>query len=390
MRARDFINHLYETPNQVRISIHKKLNDIDDESDLKDILSYANQYTFKSDVKTLSATKGYKDTVSGIILQAVGKLDAPTEDVKDFLRQLSTDGIITEKSLLTPRSVHKMEQIIDRKYLKIFSKIKLDLFEKISGKIGEKGDVGKGEYLLSILSPNISRRGAPGDLDVDGHKIELKAGSSGRLGPAGSQSLAGRFDEFVEGLTKMNLIPEDSEIPDPVSMNFSLNMTSFANFFNNDNAVIKKALGLMLKMHYPGYDVIPIVNASVQGGQIDGQELKKQMLMASYSVYQTAKEFDGVILTDYGMDRYLYINTPENAGAISTFVSVKFPSWTDTQSNTIKIQLKSGQRDPASSSPATTAPTRKIAKSKSPGVANKMATLAASAQQMGQDPRQVR
>lgn len=346
MRARNFIK---ETANSVRMTIHQKLNDINDEQDLTDILSYTNQYTFKSDVEQLSAVKGYKDIVSGIILQSVGKVDAPTEDIKKFLKKVSTDGIINEKELLTPGTVHKMEHLVDKAYLEIFSKIKLDLFEKISGKIGEKGDVGKGEYLLSILSPNISRRGAPGDLDIGGHKIELKAGTSGRLGPAGSQSLAGRFDEFVTGLQQMKLIPEGSELPDPVSMNFSLNMSAFCDFFNNEPTAIKKALGLMLKMHYPTYNVVPIVNDVVAGGQINGPALKKHMLSASYSVYQSAKDFDGVILTDYGIDRYLYINTPENAGAISTFVSVKFPSWTDTQSNTIKIQLKSGMRSPTDS-----------------------------------------
>ena len=43
---------------------------------------------------------------------------------------------------------------------------------------------------------------------------------------------------------------------------------------------------------------------------------------------------------DYNVTRFIYLNTPENAKAIGDFVTVKFPSWTDQQSNTVKIQLK--------------------------------------------------
>ena len=60
------------------------------------------------------------------------------------------------------------------------------------------GDVGKGEYMLDIICPNIKRRGAPGDLNIKGTNVELKAGDNGRLGPAGSMALVGRFErEFL-------------------------------------------------------------------------------------------------------------------------------------------------------------------------------------------------
>jgi hypothetical protein len=97
-------------------------------------------------------------------------------------------------------------------------------------------------------------------------------------------------------------------------------------------------------MHYPTLNTTAMVRSIVNGGQINGQELKSQMLAASYSVYQAAKEFDGILLTDYGINRYLYINTPQSAAAAGAFVTIKFPSWTDTQSNTIKIQLKTSAR----------------------------------------------
>lgn len=341
MRAKEFLsNFILEAPEEVRARIIQKVDAIDNEEDLKNILQYSNQYTFKQDVGTLSVVKGYKDVVSNIILQVVGKLDEPPEKIKEFLNKLSTDGIVKETDLLTTGRLRDMNQIIDPNYLDIFNKIKLELFEKISGKIGEKGDVGKGEYLLSILSPQIVRRGAPGDLNIMGKNVELKAGTSGRLGPSGSQALAGRFDEYITALKEMKLLPEEVDYSENIlDFNLALNMSKFSETFENDNVKVKKALGLLLKMHYPSENTSSIVSSIVSNGQIDGRELKKQMLSTSFKVYQAAKSFDGVLLSDYGMNKYLYINTPENAAEIVDFVSVKFPRWEDTQSNTVKLQI---------------------------------------------------
>lgn len=346
MKIQDILSEslMLETPEEVRSEIIQKISKIQDEPDLINVLKFAKQYAFKTDVKKLSTIKGYKDTVANIILQAVGNVDAPDTLIRAFLKRLSTDGVIKENLLLTTGMVHMMDDIVDKKFLGIFNAIKLDLFEKISGKMGEMGDVGKGEYLLSILSPRIIRRGAPGDIAIAKTKVELKAGESGRLGPAGSQALAGRFDEFYSMCNKNKLISKGSKLPNPVDMNLTLNMGKFSAFFGNDQTRVSKALAIALKMHYPTLNTTAMVKTIVNGGQINGQELKSQMLAASYSVYQASKGFDGILLTDYGINRYLYMNTPQSAASAGNFVTVKFPSWTDTQSNTIKIQLKSSAR----------------------------------------------
>ena len=346
MKIRDILleNLVLETPEEVRSEIIQKISKIQDEPDLINVLKFTKQYAYKKDVGKLSTVKGFKDSVSNIILQAVGNVDAPDTLIRAFLKRLSTDGVIKENLLLTTGMVHLMDDIVDKKFLGIFNAIKLDLFEKISGKMGEMGDVGKGEYLLSILSPRIIRRGAPGDIAIAKTKVELKAGESGRLGPAGSQALAGRFDEFYSLCNKNKLISKGSKLPNPVDMNFTLNMSKFSAFFGNEQARVSRALAIALKMHYPTLNTTAMAKSIVRGGQINGQELKSQMLAASYSVYQAAKGFDGILLTDYGINRYLYMNTPQSAASSGNFVTVKFPSWTDTQSNTMKIQLKSSAR----------------------------------------------
>ena len=346
MKIRDilFESFILETPEEVRSEIIQKISKIQDEPDLINVLKFTKQYAYKKDVGKLSTVKGFKDSVSNIILQAVGNVDAPDTLIRAFLKRLSTDGVIKENLLLTTGMVHLMDDIVDKKFLGIFNAIKLDLFEKISGKMGEMGDVGKGEYLLSILSPRIVRRGAPGDIAIAKTKVELKAGESGRLGPAGSQALAGRFDEFYSLCNKNKLISKGSKLPNPVDMNFTLNMSKFSAFFGNEQARVSRALAIALKMHYPTLNATAMAKSIVRGGQINGQELKAQMLAASYSVYQAAKGFNGILLTDYGINRYLYMNTPQSAASAGNFVTVKFPSWTDTQSNTMKIQLKSSAR----------------------------------------------
>lgn len=149
---------MLETPEQVRSEIIQKISKIQDEPDLVNVLKFTNQYAFKKDVGKLATIKGYRDTVANTILQAIGNVDAPGSVVRAFLKRLSTDGVIKENLLRTPGTVHSIDAIIDTKFLPIFHAIKRDLYEKISGKIGEKGDVGKGEYLLAILSPRIIRR----------------------------------------------------------------------------------------------------------------------------------------------------------------------------------------------------------------------------------------
>jgi hypothetical protein len=201
---------------------------------LSDILKFTNRYGIKKDVDKFASLRQYKDMVSLVFLQALSDANIPDDEVKKFLKQLSGEGILNEKLLLTPRKIHNYTALIDSAYRDTFDAIKMDLSQKISGKIGEMGDVGKGEYMLDIISPNVKRRGAPGDLDIGGVKIELKAGQNGRLGPAGSQALAGRFDrEYAPIIQKIQPdvpVPTDSNSISGI-FNLKLNMSSFTEFF---------------------------------------------------------------------------------------------------------------------------------------------------------------
>ena len=340
------IKQIDETPEQVRAEIEKKINKIPEEPDLVDVLKFTNKFALKKDVSAFTTLRNYKDLVADVFLQALANANLDEATVKAFLKKLSTDGILNEKLLMTPGKVNTYTELIDKEWQTTFNLIKGDLFEKISGKIGEMGDVGKGEYLLDIISPHVNRRGAPGDLDVGGVKVELKAGKSGRVGPAGSQSLVGRLQrEFLPAVkhlvpaSRLKQLPADKTTLGEIFNFKSKDNSAFTAFFGNAKAV-KEALTIALKMHYPDYNVKTIANAVVDGaGNIDGQKLKAEMLKASFTVYRNAKEFDGIIIMDGDVTKFLYVDSPETMYKIAPMVTVSFPSWVETQSNAMKVTL---------------------------------------------------
>lgn len=330
---------LAESPEGLRDIITKKIEKIDDEADLTDVLKFANRYTIKGVVDRFSAVREYKDTVAREILIALADTGLEEKEVKKFLEQLSTTGILDSKQLLTPRIVHNYENLINPKFRDLFDLIKVNLSQRISGKIGEKGDVGKGEYMLDIISPEVNRRGAPGDLDISGVKVELKAGANGRLGPSGSVSLVGRFKtEFLPFIRK--LVPKKAQlIKQEIDFNLSQNMEYFSDFFETGPNV-KAALGKILEMHYPNSDVSKVAKLVVDNaGNINGQKLKEEMLRLSYEAYKAEKEFDGIIIMDDGVTSFLYVATGDDIVASAKMLLNKFPSWTDAQSNCMKITL---------------------------------------------------
>lgn len=339
----DIVNQiLLESPEQLRSEIIKRVEKVKDEDDLAHILKYTSRYTIKSEVQKFAAVRQYKDIVSRVILKSLANNGVDEKRTKKFLNKLLADGILDVKTLLTPRVVHKAEDLINPAEKDVFDLIKIDLFNQISGKIGEMGDVGKGEFLLDIISPKVNRRGAPGDLDIKGVKIELKAGESGRLGPAGSQSLVGRFNTEFLPLIKQLVPKKVKNVPDSSFFNPKQDMSEFSDFFET-TPNIKTALSKILQMHYPNAPagtIKSMTNKIVSSdGSINGQKLKSEMLKTSYAEYKKEKAFDGVIIMDINVTSFLYVNTPEDIEAVSNSLLVKFPSWVDTQSNCMKVTL---------------------------------------------------
>ena len=118
---RKFIDIVAEDPEDVRQAITKKVSKIPDEDDLTDILKFTNKYSIKKDVEKFATVRDYKGLVSSIFLQALANADLSDSEVKKFLKKLSTDGILDEKKLLTPRKLHSYAELIDAEFKSTFS-----------------------------------------------------------------------------------------------------------------------------------------------------------------------------------------------------------------------------------------------------------------------------
>lgn len=342
-----------ESPEEVRSAIVDRVQNMSDEQDLTDVLKYTNRFNIKQDVSQFANLRKYKDVVSKVLLKSLANANLPTDQVRDFLKKLSTDGIINTGVLLTPGVPHSIDSIIDSNYRSEFDAIKGDLYTQLGGKhTGEKGSVGNGEFLLSIMSPKINRSGGgTGDLDIDGTTVELKAGKNGRIGPEGTQQLYGRFKrEFLPVIEK--LVPEKASLAtNPADFNFT-RLPFFTEFFETEHNV-KEALSHMLKMIYPDYDTRSIADIVVGGGGvINKDELKSEMLKASYSSYQKAKGFDGIMIMNADVTTFLYINTPEQMAKAASSLGAILPRWEDKQSDSIKVSLLKGSAIPAEPIPA--------------------------------------
>jgi hypothetical protein len=181
--------------------------------------------------------------------------------------------------------------------------------------------------------------------------VELKAGKNGRIGPEGTQQLYGRFKrEFLPVIEK--LVPEKASLAtNPADFNFT-RLPFFTEFFETEHNV-KEALSHMLKMIYPDYDTRSIADIVVGGGGvINKDELKSEMLKASYSSYQKAKGFDGIMIMNADVTTFLYINTPEQMAKAASSLGAILPRWEDKQSDSIKVSLLKGSAIPAEPIPA--------------------------------------
>ena len=342
------IKDVIEDAEQVRSAIIDKVEKIPDEPDLRDVLKYTNRFTLKPVVGKF--TQKYRQgIVNDVMLQSLTDADIDIKTVEKFLVQLNTRGVIEVDKLLKPGRVQHWNQIVDPKWLDTVNLIKGDLYNKLSGKIGEKGDVGKGEFLLDILCPEIHRRGAPGDINAAGKNVEVKAGQNGRLGPAGTNQLYGRAAEFSKhmGDLEPQLLPRLKGLKGKAIGIFNPldNMSAFSEFFYNNAKLIKEAIKKMLEMHY-GDEFADKINSIpnqvvAADGRIDGVKLKSLMLGCTFEAYKKDKEFDAILCIDESANKFLYIETAEQAiDAVSRgFINIVLPRWEDSQSNTLKITM---------------------------------------------------
>jgi hypothetical protein len=119
------------------------------------------------------------------------------------------------------------------------------LFDKIFQEFAGKGDAGPGEAALAILSPNITY-GSPGDIVVNGKKIEVKAsrgsGKAGRIwdSPIDQKPMVAILQPL--GITNFNVLDGTQPFPEP-SLSKQFIRTACICWFGAKVPAIEKAFG---------------------------------------------------------------------------------------------------------------------------------------------------
>lgn len=139
------------------------------------------------------------------------------KEVKEFISKFAKPDFdpINTKGLIPSGGMQKPAEILSV----VIDPFAKKLFEKIFHEFGGKTDAGPGEAALAILSPNITY-GAPGDIVVNGIKVEVKAsrnakGSAGRIWDMPvDQKPALKILEPL-GITSFTVLAGEQVFPDP-------------------------------------------------------------------------------------------------------------------------------------------------------------------------------
>ena len=163
-------------------------------------------------------SRGDQDAIKAAkwLVQTIPTL-GDAKEVKEFIKKFSNPEFdpINSKALVPSGGMQQPAEILSI----VTDPFAKKLFEKIFHEFSGKTDAGPGEAALAILSPNITY-GSPGDIVVNGIKIEVKAsrsakGSAGRIWDMPiNQKPALKIVEPL-GITSFTVLDGEQPFPDP-------------------------------------------------------------------------------------------------------------------------------------------------------------------------------
>ena len=170
---RNLINILTESEDQgLKKDIVNLVKTTSDEPVLKRVLKILKAGDIEGRVKAVlnkdADARKFVDTIA----EMIERMDAPIEEKDDFLNRYPK-GIVDIKTLLSGKPVTFSDFLGDNDFT-------VDLFTTMTTSLSSHG-VGPGEVAFAVLSPKISwsgQTGGGGDLQIDGHAVELKTSVS--------------------------------------------------------------------------------------------------------------------------------------------------------------------------------------------------------------------
>ena len=241
MRAFELLN---ENP-QLKRQVVKTLNKLPDENPIfQDVYKRIVGTPLANRIDAYINNRQDQDAIRAMkwLVSAIPTVGNAAE-VKEFLSKfkdpnydfINTKALAPSSGMTSPGDIGSL--VSDPFAKKLFDKI----FQEFSG----KGDAGPGEAALAILSPNITY-GAPGDIVVNGRKIEVKAsrgsGKAGRIwdSPIDQKPMVAILQKL--GISNFSVLDGTQPFPEPtISKQFI--QTACISWFGAKVPAIEKVFG---------------------------------------------------------------------------------------------------------------------------------------------------
>ena len=298
---------------ELRNDIIGQLKTEDDRDMLDKIYTVLNQSGLDERIaKILSAdedTKGKLDIFAGLIMHTPGTFKERNQFIEDF-----PGGFIDTSKLMTKNNIQSMDSWLEGG----------DFVRRVYDSLYryEAMGIGKGEYALAVLSPDIKFAGRSstdhGDLNISGTSVEVKA----QVGAAG-----GRFNDARKA--KMNQTGimqalEQAGVPyDDVASKTGISDVSWV---KNVRPMIEKPADVKriaqevvkgLFTHVSANDGKDLVTALVSG---DLAQIRLEWGILGYTNYQKMSDFASMLMLSLKDNSSLFFTNPKE---ISTKIKPK-------------------------------------------------------------------
>ena len=310
---RDLINiiQLAEDP-----SLKKDIVDLvkvtDSEPILQRILKILKAGDIEDRVKAVLSKDADAARFVDVIAEMIERMDAPIEEKDAFLKQYPK-GIVDIKTLLSGKNVTYADFLGDNDFtIKLFSLMVTAL---------DSHGVGPGEVAFAVLSPKIrwsGQTGGGGDLQMDGHAVELKTSvkSGGRWMnprkanmdvPGIRKAIIDAEQQALQKLSGEKVVPP-RELPNYV--NIAMWVNEIRPNIGQDKALLQRVAKVIADNTFNRVDNSKYQQALINGGEYD---IKMARTAVGYENYKSYSGFDGILLMSATNKNALYFTDFDKA-----------------------------------------------------------------------------
>lgn len=228
------------------------------------------------------------------IAEMIERMDAPIEEKDAFLKQYPK-GIVNIKKLLSGKQVSYADFLGDNDFT-------VKLFSLMVTSLSSHG-VGPGEVAFAVLSPNIrwsGQTGGGGDLQMDGHAVELKTSvsSGGRwINPRkANMDLPGIRKAIVDAEQQALQKLSGQPVPPrelPARLSIGMWTEEIRPNIGQDKALLQKCTKAMADGLFNHVDNSEYQRALMTGGEHD---ILMALMKVGYENYRKYSGFEGILL----------------------------------------------------------------------------------------------